>query len=187
MAEGPDITSHGIQIKPACSSKIYLPACFGFAAQMSSFVANDALSLLGEERFTNSEIMFILQRNNIPKNKAHRPDFSGWHDHMKEPGKIDLIYSFSDTLPTEFQSEGESLFSHENSLVRFGAEIIHRSRENVAVDDLRRTWGAYVLRLAPHERERRSEGDNVALRIGRKPDSTIINFKPIKPVVLSHS
>jgi hypothetical protein len=140
------ISHNAVFVKRKGSHAVALPECFSFAASMAKVVAQDLLELYGPELFERCDIELVVKRAALEPGEALRPEFSGWHDHMTKGFGTDLIYGFSDILPTEFKTpDGKIHVPPEHSLVRFGAEEIHRSQTNPTDKTLRRTWGAFVV------------------------------------------
>lgn len=151
IGNGPEITASGIVIKNKNSFDIAVPQCFADLLPIADYTARDVLGLYGPEGFEKAAIQLVVQRTVMEPNEAHRKPFAGWHDHMSERrvAAIDLVYAFSDVLPTEFKISGQEKTTEPESLTRFGAEFLHRSPTNKGDSPLQRTWGGLIV--IPHD------------------------------------
>ncbi len=151
----PDITSNGFDIKKPGDMHICLPDVFDFALPRISIAAKDALQLLGAEGFRNANLSFVIQRTDIEPGEFHRPHFTDWHDHRCNGENIDAVYLFGNRLGTDvklFTHSGSDIRTTElsapdGSVMRIGAEILHRSRQNTGEEILRREWGAVIVNI----------------------------------------
>jgi hypothetical protein len=162
ISKGPDITSGSILIKQKGGWDIALPSVLGSFLPLALASARDLLSIYGAKNFKDASMQLIAQRTDINPGDAHRPAFEGWHDHMT--GNFgtpppDLIYSFADTRSTEFRLNDRQRSAADGSLVRFGAEVTHRSPVNNTKTSLRRTWGGIIV--TPFESPRAYADNNV--------------------------
>ncbi|MBL4803726.1 MAG: hypothetical protein JKY71_02585 [Alphaproteobacteria bacterium] len=151
IGDGPEITASGIVIKNKNSLEIAVPQSFADLLPIADYTARDLLGLYGPEGFEKAAIQLVVQRTVMEPNEAHRKPFAGWHDHMSERkvAAIDLVYAFSDVLPTEFKINGQEKTTAPESLTRFGAEFLHRSPTNKGDSPLQRTWGGLIV--IPHD------------------------------------
>jgi hypothetical protein len=147
ISAGPDITASGIVIKASGSFEMAIPKVFSQFAPCAEHVGKDLLGIYGSEGFENATIQLVVQRTDMKPGEAHRLPFANWPDHMDNvrTADIDLLYAFSDVMPTEFQSGRSKKATRERSLTRFGAEIKHLSPTNPTDSPLRRTWGGFVI------------------------------------------
>jgi hypothetical protein len=145
ISAGPNITAGGIVIKDSGSFEMAIPECLKQFAPAAHHVGKDLLGLYGAQAFEKSAIQLIVQRTDIEPGKAHREPFSNWHNHLDTDrgrrAEIDLLYCFSDKLPTQLRRGRTQL----GGLTRFGAEIEHLSPSNPTDSPLRRTWGGFVV------------------------------------------
>jgi hypothetical protein len=161
IPDGPDITSPGVCVKKSSSAQIGVPACFDFSVPLLQFAAQDLLTTHSPQQFREAEIGLIVQRTNVPLGEAGRATFGHWHTHTDH--EIDVVYTYSDRLPTHFRNGAHISSSGNNSVVRFGAEIEHCSQQNNE-ETLRRTWIAVVVRnTARALRNSKNEAFNIAI------------------------
>jgi hypothetical protein len=179
LPDGPNSNHFALTVKYKNATIVGLPECFAFAFPMAKLVAEDLLTLYGPEKFKASKIELIIKRADLDKGEALRPDFQDWHDHMAPQFGTDLIYGFSNVLPTQFKTRaGKAYDSPAHALVRFGAEVIHRSQLNEG-EPIRRTWGAFIVSFnqKPKNNEANNSalGDNTAASIERARTDFIVD------------
>lgn len=140
------IVHDGIKIKTSGSLDLGIPACLNFTAGAALFVTRDLMALYGFKRFKECEIGLVVQRTLVEPDDASRPNFSKWHDHLKEINPLNLTYQFSDVLQTEVQTpDGKAIQAPDRSLIRMGGGIVHRSQTNLTGQAKLRTWGAFLI------------------------------------------
>lgn len=172
---GPNIVADSMIIKLRNSFDVALPQSFNFVAECVSSSAIDLLKTYGADAFRRSEISLIVQRSDIKPDEVHRPDFQRFHNHLNDRTKRDLLYGFYDVLPTEFKLQNSTWRASNNSIVRFGAEINHRSVENGTNRTVRRTWGAIMVNNQPGLKNGDDQCCNIALYPGTRRNEFITN------------
>lgn len=144
ISQGERFIMHSsVMVKPAYQSNLIIPPQLEPFGAPADTVAHDVMDLYGLQGFSDSSIRLIAKRDRVEPETAHRAHFSYWHTHLGDDrhGPIDLLYGGWDFLPTEY--ENAELEDH--SLVRAGAEIRHRSRQNNTGEPLTRTWFAFIV------------------------------------------
>lgn len=150
----------GVQIKSSRETKIFIPDYYEFALPIVDLALKDTLKLYGRDKFKDANILLVVKNSEVEQQTAQREDFAHWHDHFQTARhKIDLIYTFHTTLPTQFKAENQALQPPENTILRFGGEVLHRSQTNTG-SKTQRLWGAILV----EEKENMRNGlpDNAA-------------------------
>lgn len=157
-----DIGASAMIVKRVGQMHLTLPQTFDFALSRVHAAAFDALKLYGPELFEQTQMMFIVQRTDIEPQEAHRNNFANWHSHSSSNENYDMLYSFFNTLGTEVKTSthhGQRITEVEmtapnNSILRIGAEVSHRSQVNTSKEDIRREWGALTINVEQPKSQR---------------------------------
>lgn len=140
------IRHNDLVIKLGNSFNAALPRSFHFLTDTAFGVTNDLFHFIGAERFYKSKISLIVQKHTVEPNTALREPFAQWHTHLGDKHASDIIYQLSNTLTTQFQdSDGHVVAAPENSVIRMGGGISHRSQTNNTPESIDRIWAAFLV------------------------------------------
>ncbi len=148
----PDITCSGITIKRAGEMHIALPDIFDFALQNVLITAQNVIDECGIDRFEQSTIALVIQRNDVEVGSSHRSHvYAGsWHDHVSGHETSDMVFLSSNRLGTVVKDgSGGDIITPDNSLCRIGGEWIHKSQENKTDKPIHREWMGITVSLEP--------------------------------------
>lgn len=152
-----EIIHHGMTIKKPGETYIALPECFDYALPLVNRAARDYLATVSAHKFSQATMDFVVQRNVVEPDQAHRPNFSTFHTHPE----AEFIYSFNDSLPTVYRDQHSDMISPENALIRFGGKVSHSGRLNHTEGPINRLWGALaVYSVRPPSRWQNNRSEN---------------------------
>ena len=162
-ANDTDISHNCIVAKSGGSWDIGLPRSFAFALPSAISMAEDVLSIYGEEAFLKAQIQFMAQRSTVKPSLSAREHAKHWHTHENEGAVLDLTYILTDALPTEFRTAAGDIKTDNCALTRFGAREVHRATVNETDHEIRRTYGLFMIVPDPKP-SRQTLIDNAAFK-----------------------
>jgi hypothetical protein len=157
FSAGPAKISGGIVLKEKNQTEVVLPRCLDLTASSTLLALDDFYSTFGPAAFYASQFSTKLLRKEIGPNSQLRPDFADWHTHQGQLDSLEVSYSCSDILPTEFRVNGEVKAGVPLSVERWNKNTVHRSATNYEPWPVVRTWWVMVSRLKPENKIRPAE------------------------------